>query len=317
VSRSRFFLILASILIVATLGLPAQRADRRLTVAVNTATIEGAPLYVAETAATANFILTNGGVRNLSDSGVIAATNSETQMLLASIANPRIRLLFTVAEGLYRVIGRRSAGIDRLADLRGKNVTTARETSAAYYLFKMLRRAGLQESDVTFVDVERTKMADAVVQRRADVISMWEPEAQKTLEALGPDARVFEDTALYRERFSLYSTTDVLADVAKRQELDVFVRAVLAATNTVRNDPRRAIPIVAAKIGQPEALVTAAWARHTFPAALPREMLDVLTEEERWVAGLQRRAPRTREQLAGFIDPTVLREAQRTAGRTP
>jgi NitT/TauT family transport system substrate-binding protein len=315
VSRSRFFLTLA-IVIVTSLGLPAQRPDRRLAVAVNTATIEGAPVYVAETAATANFTLINGGVRNLADPGVIAATNSETQMLLASIANPRIRLLFTVAEGLYRVIARRSAGINRLADLRGKTVTTARETSAQYYLFKMLRTAGLQESDVTFVDVDRTKMADAVAERRADVISMWEPESQKALDSLGADARAFEDTRLYRERFSLYSTTDVLADATKRQELIVFVRAVLTATDTVRKDPRRAIPIVAAKIGQPEAVVAAAWPRHRFPAALPPEMLDVVTEEERWVAGLQKRAPRTRDQLAGFIDPTVLREAQRTVGRT-
>jgi hypothetical protein len=42
-------------------------------------------------------------------------------------------------------------------------------------------------------------------------------------------------------------------------------------------------------------------------------MLDVLTEEDRWVAPLQQRAPRTREALAAFIDATVLRDARRSA----
>ena len=189
------------------------------TVAVNTTTIEAAPVYVAEAAAGAGFKVINGGVRDLSNNQVHAATNSETQMLLATTANPRIRMLFTVADGLYRVIGRKSAGINSLGDLRGKKITTARDTSAHYYLFRMLRTAGLEESDVTFVDVGRTDMAQAVARRDADAISMWEPEAQKALDALGRDASIFEDTALYRERFSLYSTTDVLNDPVRRREL--------------------------------------------------------------------------------------------------
>jgi sulfonate transport system substrate-binding protein len=283
------------------------------TVAVNTSTIEGGPVYVAEAAPGAGFKVINGGVRNLSESGVHAATNSETQMLLASTSNPRIRMLFTVAEGLYRIIGRKSAGINALKDLRGKKVTTARQTSAHYYLFKMLGTAGLQESDVALVDVERTDMAQAIARGDADAISMWEPEAQKALDALGPDASVFENKALYREWFSLYTTTDVLNDAARRRELVEFVRAVVAATDIVRDNRARAIPIIARKINQTESTVESAWTRHTFPAALPPEILDVLTEEDRWVAKLQQRAPRTREQLATLIDSTVLRDARGSA----
>jgi hypothetical protein len=38
---------------------------------------------------------------------------------------------------------------------------------------------------------------------------------------------------------------------------------------------------------------------------------------DQWVAKLQRRAPRTRAELARFIDTTVLAEAQRPVARTP
>jgi NitT/TauT family transport system substrate-binding protein len=296
----------------------ARRPGNPFTIAVNTSTIEAAPVYVAEAGpGAARFRVINGGVRNLADGGAHAATNAETQMLLATTTNPRIRMLLTVAEGHYRVIGRTSAGIHSLADLRGKRITTVPQTSAHYYLFRMLRSAGLQESDVTLVSVERTDMAQAIARGDADAISMWEPEAQKALEGLGRDASVFENSTLYREWFSLYTTTDVLNDPTRRRELVELVRALLVATDKVRNSPQDAIPIVARKINQTEAAVKSAWAHHVFPAALPSEMLDVLTEEDRWVATLQHRVPRSRAQLAAFIDPTVLRDARRSAGRAP
>jgi NitT/TauT family transport system substrate-binding protein len=128
----------------------------------------------------------NGGVRNLANGGAHAATNAETQFLFAGA--PNVRILFTVAEGLYRIVGKRSAGISTLADLRGKRVSVPRDTSAHYALVRMLASAGLSESDVTIVDVvTRNQMAAAVLDGRADALSMWEPESQKAFDALGRD----------------------------------------------------------------------------------------------------------------------------------
>ena len=162
------------------------RRSELFTVAVNTSTIEGGPVYLAEADSRGpRFTVINGGVRNLADGTAQVATNAETQMLLASTTNPRIRMLFTLAEGHYRIIGRKSAGINSLADLRGKRITTALQTSAHYYLFRMLKSAGVEESDVTLVTVDRSDMAQAVARRDADAIAMWEPEAQKALDGLG------------------------------------------------------------------------------------------------------------------------------------
>ena len=40
------------------------------------------------------------------------------------------------------------------------------------------------------------------------------------------------------------------------------------------------------------------------------DLLDLITEEEKWVAAEQKRTPRTRAELAGFIDTSILKEAQ-------
>jgi hypothetical protein len=39
-------------------------------------------------------------------------------------------------------------------------------------------------------------------------------------------------------------------------------------------------------------------------------MLDVLETEEAWVAKVSNRAPRSRDELARFIDHSIVREAQ-------
>ena len=46
-----------------------------------------------------------------------------------------------------------------------------------------------------------------------------------------------------------------------------------------------------------------------FPVRIIPDMLDVLVEEEAWVAKERKRAPRSREELAKFIDTSVVTEA--------
>ena len=290
---------------------PILPRDAPFTVAVNTSTIEASPVFVSHDAAPSAFRLINGGVRDVASGAAHAGTNAETQMLLARTTSPNIRMLFTVAEGLYRVVARRSAGIASLADLRGKKIITPANTSAHYHLVRMLATAGVDESAVTLVNVPAAEMAAAVRDGRADALSMWEPHAQRLVEMLGRDAIVFQDNRVYRELFSLYTSTDVLHDANRRAQLVTFVRGLLAATNTVRRKPPTLIPLVAKTIMQPEPLVDASWKHHRFPAALPSDMLDVLVREEQWMAARQKRAPLGRAELSAFIDTSVLDDARR------
>src|SRR6185503_1279450 len=121
---------------------PPLTADAPFTVAVSTTTMEGSPVYVVDSGPMGPRLnVINGGVRNLANGSAHAATNAETQLLIAG--SPNVRLLFTVAEGLYRIVDKRSAGITTLADLKGKRIITPRETSAHYFLVRTLARAGL------------------------------------------------------------------------------------------------------------------------------------------------------------------------------
>jgi NitT/TauT family transport system substrate-binding protein len=242
---------------------------------------------------------------------VDAATGSETQMLLNSIAEPGIRVIVTLAEARYRIIARRSAGIRQIEDLRGKKVAATANTSSQYYLREMLRKAGmLLDSDIRFVNLEGPDMPAALKRGDVDAVAVWEPHAQNSLEALGSDAVDLQNASVYRERFNLNTTTKVLRDPDKRRALVGFLRAVMRASDLARRQPIQARALLAPFIGTPEGTIAHAWNRFSFNANLPGDLPEVLGNVEIFVAAVQYRQPRPRASLATLIDPSLLNEAR-------
>lgn len=248
------------------------------------------------------------------------ATNSETQALRYSVQQPGLRCILTLAEGVYRILARRSAGIRQLADLRGKRVGTMPRTSSAYYLDRTLRTCGLTQEDVEIVSyVAGTKrplamMTDALVAGEIDAMTIWEPEMQRAQDALGDELVEFPTAGGYRENFALFTTQEKLDDPALRRDIVAFVASVIEASAAIRQDPSRAIALVASAARFDEGLVSRAWPHHTFPGSLLANMLDVMAQEEVWVAKETGRAPRSRAALASLIDDSVLRDAMRGIG---
>jgi NitT/TauT family transport system substrate-binding protein len=258
----------------------------------------------------------NGGIPNLMRGEVDAATNAETQLLRQSIDDPSLRVILTEAESFYRIVARRSAGIGSLKDLRGKKIAVAPDTSAHYYLVKSLALAGVEESAVTAVTVMPiTRMSAALKNREVDAVAIWEPESENSAAALGSDAIVLQDRRVYRELFNLQTSTRVLNDATKRGPLMEFVKALVTASAGLRDRPQEFRPLLASKLNYTEAVIARSWPQLRYAGSMADDLLDVMTEEERWVAKERNRPPRSREQLAVFIDRSLLDEAIRSLAR--
>ena len=68
---------------------------------------------------------------------------------------------------------------------------------------------------------------------------------------------------------------------------------------------------MSSRINVAQPTISETWRHFTFAGGIVPDMLDVLTEEEQWVAAQQKRAPRPRAQLQALVDDSVLREARR------
>ena len=296
----------------------------------NLDTLEFAPVLLAGATREAGRIeITHGGILslygqlgdlpNLKAKGRShAATNSETQALRYSVANPDLRIIFTVSEGVYRIVARRSAGINTLADLRGKRIGTMPKTSSAYYLHRCLAGAGVGDHEVTIVPfVSGTSkplamMKEALQKREIDAVTIWEPEMQRCADTLGADAVSFFNAADYREQFSLMSTQANLSDPVLRPRIVSLVRSLVIASEQIRRDPRDTWQLVARATRQDINTIERAWPHNTYPGTLLASLLDTMVEEDIWVARETGRAPRSRSQLAPLVDYSVLDEALRT-----
>lgn len=237
------------------------------------------------------------------------AGQAETQALRISVENPDLRILMTVTEGVYRIVARRSAGIASLSDLAGKRIGVFENTSAAYFLHRMLGSVDLSEAQVVIVPMRPREMPPAILAGEVDAITIWEPESERAFAALGADAIEFQDPRIYRELFNLNTTVQTLADSRKRAQIVRLVRALIDAARQSEAEPEKIWPLVAAHSGYPVDLVAASWPHHRFPAALPDDLLDVLVDQEKWLAAQAGRPARSRETLARLIDGSVLAEA--------
>jgi sulfonate transport system substrate-binding protein len=282
--------------------------------------IELSPVVVAaESFYPQKLTVATGGVVSITSGAADLATNAETQLLRESVNNPDLRIIMTVSESFYRLVARRSAGINKLSDLKGKRALAPANTSAMYFLTAMLRSAGLKEEDVTLVTLppaqpgaptNKFRMADALARGDADVIATFEPEPEAAVRKLGNDAIVLQDRKVYREAFNLHARGKDLADPEKRRSIVAFVRAVAEATAALKKDPKPYLPHISSVIGFSLEEISWGWPETQFPVAIIPDMLDVLVTEEAWVAKVSNRTPRSREELAKFIDRSVVEEAR-------
>lgn len=292
-------------------------AAEKLRVGVNLTTIETLPIYLVEREPAGRGIeLSGGAIPSLTARNVDVVTNAETQAILRSTANPEIRVILTVAEYAYRIVARRSAGVRTAMDLRGKRIATSLNSSAHFYIAKALQSVGLSEGDVTVVGMTPPQMPAALARGDVDAVSIWEPAAEQSARALGPDALILQGPD-YRERFNLNTTATILSDPTKRAAITDFLRAIIQTSRKVREHAQEVQPVIAAKLSLPGDIVAATWGLFRFPASMPDDLLESMVEQEPWMAKNQNRIPRPRDAIAALIDASVLREAQREAPAKP
>ena len=258
------FLIAASMFATAAVAAQPACAAEKLRIGINLTTIETLPIYLAADGNSA-VELSGGAIPSVTEGKADAATNAETQAILRSTENPDVRVILTVAEYAYHIVARRSSGIAKASDLRGKKIATSLNSSAHFYIVKTLREAGLAEADVTVVGMAPPDMPQALARGDVDAISIWEPAAQKSIDTLGADAVVINGP-LYSERFNLNTSTAVIADPAQARGAGRFPARHRQLRRAMSADhPDRVQPVIAAKLNLPQDFVAKTWKLFQFP----------------------------------------------------
>jgi ABC-type nitrate/sulfonate/bicarbonate transport system substrate-binding protein len=269
--------------------------------------------YKGSSAAT----LTSGGVANLgSDKSFDLAANAETQGLKQYSNHRNIRLIYVICEVPYRIVANKASGIKKLSDLKGKRVGTLAGTSAGVFVHTLLTSAGLKDSDYTVVSGNvcmktpcgSNTFPQMIKNKQIDAFGIWEPAVELGAQALGDNAIIFQNETVYREVYSLYSTTDKLNNPSIRKDIVAFVRALNQTLDVFTNKPDTVYQTVASAVKMDVPVLKAVWGDHKWTGSWKPELLDFLVEEDAYLARTDRRQVTPKADLQKFLDTSVLEE---------
>jgi NitT/TauT family transport system substrate-binding protein len=154
-----------------------------------------------------------------------------------------------------------------------------------------------------------TAIPEALRSGEIDAVALWEPQVQRAKRAIGADAIEFRDPAIYTEKFNLCTTAGNLAHADLRARIVEFVRALVKATQRLKQRPEAGWELVAKAAALDLETVRGAWPYLCYPGTLASDLLDIFERQDQWIAGIERRTPRARAALARLIDGSVAAEA--------
>jgi sulfonate transport system substrate-binding protein len=284
-----------------------------LRIAVNMGTIESIPVFLAaERLSSVPLRMSCGSIRDLVAGRADLATNAETQLLRYSVSHPSLRLLLTITEASYRLVFTRHPTRTALSDLRGARIATVPQTSAHYFTTRVLRDWGLDERDVTIVRAAPATTPALLKRHMVDAVALWEPWAELSVRLAGQEpVSVVQARHLYREHFCLYTTTAVLNTAGKEREIAALIDALVEGATMLSSNlaEHRALASRYLQVG--ESIIQSVSDQFRFRATIPPGLIDLLYEEEKWLAAIQSRPSRSRASLATLIDRRfVCRQAE-------
>ncbi|KAF2822798.1 hypothetical protein CC86DRAFT_72112 [Ophiobolus disseminans] len=294
-----------------------------LRIATSLAWIEHTPqpyaiknFYKGSTAAT----LTSGGVANLASNpqDFELAANAETQGLKQYANHKNVRLIYIVCEVAYRIVADKRKGITKLADLKGKKIGTFSGTSASVFVHNMMATVGVKDSEYTIksgnVCMKAPCASDTLPSQlkagSIDAFGIWEPAVELGADAIGSNAILFQNASIYREVYSLYSTTDALNNPAKRKDIVEFVRALNKTLDVFANKPKEngVYDYVAKEVGMDAPVVESVWVDHKWSGTWGNDLIDFIVEEDKYLAGTDKRSATSRKDLEKFLDRSIIDE---------
>jgi ABC-type nitrate/sulfonate/bicarbonate transport system substrate-binding protein len=234
-------------------------------------------------------------------------------------ANHRnIRLIYIICEVAYRIVADKRKGIAQLSDLKGKKIATINSSSASVFIHNMMSSVGVKDneystssSNVCMKSPCASNSMPAQLKAGAiDAFGVWEPAVELGAEALGANAITFQNASIYREVYSLYSTTDALNDPAKRKDIVEFVRALNKTLEVFAEQPKEkgVYGFVSKEVGVDENVVEAVWADHKWSGRWGDDLIEFIVKEDKYLAGQDKRSVIPRSELEKFLDTSVIDE---------
>ena len=249
-------------------------------------------------------------LRLLTDGVADLATAADVVVALNSFARPDLAILGTLSASSHQIklVARRSAGITRPEQVRGKRLATVQGTSAQYFLDSWLLFHGIEGRMVTPIYLPPDELGPVLQLKDVDAIAIWEPLASNTLKLLGEDGLALPNPRVYTQHFNLVSTRAAMG--ARRPDMVKVLRALVRAQQFIREQPEAATQLLARRLNIDSLAAQAQMKEQDYRLRLDQSLVSTLSSQLRWaVREGHAKADAELPNPLRLIEPTLLREA--------
>ncbi len=212
--------------------------------------------------------------------GADIATTAEAPTTAAALSNQPIAFLARIEYSDLKTLTRKAAGINTLADLKGKKIGFTAGTGGEVYTANLLKKAGLKTTDVELTNIPPHGLAAALAAGSIDAYNTWEPNIFNGKKALGDAAQELNTKGIYAETFNLVVLQDYLAK--NKPVVERFLKAAIDAEAWIKANREEAIAVVAQTVGLPKEELAPIWDDYVYNVVLDNKQLDVLKTHTAW-----------------------------------
>lgn len=205
-------------------------------------------------------------------------------VMQVSTTMPDLTVLASIytTDNLNRIVARKDARIESLADIAGKRVATQSNSAVHYFLHSVITEQGIEHEQIEVEFMRAGELPVALNEGRIDAFSMREPYVSQARDLLG-DAQVvvLDSPGTYVQSELLlvrHSTLKAQPEAATR-----LLRALVKAEAFAAEHPQEAIAIVANALDTETEAIAENWAQFNFNVRLNQALLSQLERMALWI----------------------------------
>jgi NitT/TauT family transport system substrate-binding protein len=213
----------------------------------------------------------------------IAVGISEFPLVRKAFENAPLRAIGSIDKGDFiYLVARGDHGIVHVSDLKGKRIGTAKGTAAEFHLGRFLMLHGMNQRDITLVDVKTPEgWVDDVAKGDIDAIATAQPYADSARYQLGDTAVVWSVQSSQPVAGLIVSTDEWLS--THPDQAAGFLRSLAEAEEYVQTYPTEAQAIVQKWLNLDAGYMATVWQQNQFSLTLDQSLVLAMEDEARWM----------------------------------
>lgn len=218
----------------------------------------------------------------LNAEGIDIATAAQTPVIFNSFHRNDYAIIGSMvySDKDIKLLARQDRGIKIPEDLKGKAVGITADSSSHFFLSLFLTCHQIEMAGIKIIDLEPSRLSQALIQGQVDAIATWEPHTYQTRKALGNKALLLPSEGLYREDVYLIARRDYLKN--HTEALKRFLRAIEKGEAFIQKNRNEAMEIVRQRLKIDFETMNATWDDFLFRLFLDQSILISLEGQARW-----------------------------------